>query len=279
MFRLHRFVLWSAAAAICPLSGVGPAAAGSTPADHALRVTPPVEFVAGVEDTQVSLNGEWDFILDVPRGFDPGQTDGLDWKPVSIPGHFSADGYGRMHKEFGVPVAYRKSISVPEAWADQRVALRFDSVEGLTTVFVNGERIDQRDTHYLPYELDITDHVEPGGEAEIVLKIAKSSITQWWRPEKGGIRRDVWLQALPPVNLASLNVTTDFDDAYEDAELWVRLKVANQSGRDAEGLRIAFTLTGPEGETIDLGEHAAADLGGVGAGDLETFEVSLPIEG
>ncbi|MFP3325551.1 hypothetical protein R0K05_21070, partial [Planococcus sp. SIMBA_160] len=89
-----------------------------------------------------------------------------------------------------------------------------DSTEGLTNIYVNGEHVLERDTHYLPVEVDVTEQVTPGETAELVLTISRSSVTRWWRPEKGGVRRDAWLMALPDVNIASFNVTVDFDEAY-----------------------------------------------------------------
>ncbi|MEO0514296.1 MAG: sugar-binding domain-containing protein [Planctomycetota bacterium] len=280
MSRISRNTLSTTLIACTATLGFVICAAPASSSETTLRVTPPVEAVHRVGQHQVSLNGSWQFVREASQQFDPADPatyDALEWKSVNVPGHFSSDGYGRMHKEFGVPVAYRKTFAVPATWDSQRIALRFDSVEGLTTVFINGQRVDQRDTHYLPYELDITDFVEPGQEADILLKIAKSSITQWWRPEKGGIRRDVWLQALPLVNLASLNVTTDFDEQYQDATMHVRLKIANQSEDSAESPEVQLSLIGPDGKAIDLGEHATHQLDSVEPGQLETFTLSLPI--
>jgi beta-galactosidase len=181
-----------------------------------LRVTPPVTSVAGLADYELSLDGAWGFIRDVPEGFDPVAPDAVAlpstaWREVEVPGHFSLQGHGRMHEEFGVPVAYVRTVVVPESWRGCRVLLRFESVEGHTRVYVNGTKVGERDTHYLPLELDVTDAITPGEQARVLVMISASSITQWWRAEKGGIRRSVRLMALPPLHLAGLNVTTRID--------------------------------------------------------------------
>ncbi|MEM7624172.1 MAG: glycoside hydrolase family 2 TIM barrel-domain containing protein [Planctomycetota bacterium] len=252
----------------------GPAAI----ANDTLRVTPPVSAVADLPEFHVSLNGAWGFMKDVPPDFDPADPGFFDWAEVTLPGHFALQGHGRMHKEFGVPVAYYKTVGVPDDWDGRRVVMRFDSIEGLTRIYVNGEFLLERDTHYLPVELDITDAVTPGEDVEIVMTIAASSITQWWRPEKGSFRRDAWLMALPEVNLSSLNVTTDFDEAYEDAVMRVEYEVANQSGAPAEAATLALTLTGPAGEAVDLGEHATYTLPVLPSGQARRSVLEVPIK-
>ena len=103
------------------------AAALSGPADAVpVRVSPPVVSVAGLDRHEVSLNGTWNFLKDVPEGFDPAAPGEQEWAAVEVPGHFATQGHGRMHKVFGVPVAYHRSVDIPATWDGRRVVLRFD---------------------------------------------------------------------------------------------------------------------------------------------------------
>ncbi len=250
----------------------------STTHSPELRVTPPVASVSGLDTHQVSLNGTWQFMKDVPPDFDAGWADDYDWAEVTVPGHFSAEGHGRMHKEFGVPVALRRTVEVPAEWGDRRVFLRFDSVEGDTTIYVNGTEVLRCDTHYLPVEVDVSDHVTPGEAADVVLTVAKSSITQWWRPEKGGIRRDVWLMALPDVHVSSLNVTTDFDEGYDDATMRVEFELRNAGESPAEAATLALQLTDDDANTVALGDHATATLPTLAPGSITRFALDIPVD-
>ncbi|MEO1236988.1 MAG: sugar-binding domain-containing protein, partial [Planctomycetota bacterium] len=160
-----------------------------------IRLTPRSVDVPGIADARLDLNGEWGFVHDVPESFDGRGASVSEWDAVRVPGHFAFQGLPRMHEEFGVPVAYRKAFDVPAGWADARVMLRFESVDGLTRLWVNGHPAGENDIATLPSEFDITAFVRPGQPNEITLTVETSLATYWSRRELGGINRDVYLQA------------------------------------------------------------------------------------
>ncbi len=61
---------------------------------------------------------------------------------------------------------YRRSFSVPEAWAGQRVLLHFGAVDWKATVWVNGTEWGSHQGGYDGFSFDITDALNVGGDQE-----------------------------------------------------------------------------------------------------------------
>lgn len=80
----------------------------------------------------------------------------------------SASGVGRTWLE---RAAYRRSISVPAAWAGNRVVLCFGAVHHEAHVLLDGVQIAHHVGGYTPFEVDVTDLVPAGGEARLEVRV------------------------------------------------------------------------------------------------------------
>lgn len=243
----------------------------------AVRLTPRDVTVAGLDDSRVSLDGTWGFVRDVPEGFDGTAASVTGWSDIEAPGHPALQGLGLMHEEMGVPVAYQREVETPTAWEGRRVILRFEGVDGLTRVWVNGQVVGENDIATLPSEYDVSEYVRPGETNEIVLTIEKSLVTRWSRRKLGGITRTAYLQALPGVNLARLHVDTGLGerpDAPDTVNAHVR--VANQTDAVVSGAELRFALSAASGEAVAI-EHgeALAKLPDLAPGQM--LEVTVPM--
>lgn len=238
-----------------------------------VRLTPRDVHVPGLEQSRVSLDGVWQFSHSVPAGF-RGEASVIEhWKPIPVPGHFALHGPERMHKDEGVPVAWMREVSVPAEWRGRRVILRFEGVDGLTRLWVNGREAGESDIACLPSEFDVTNLVLPGETNHILLTIEKSLVTRWSRRELGGITRSVYLQALPQVNLGRLHVDTQLvsgEPHYAVAN--VHLLVANQSAAAVPGAQVALRLVEPDGTSRPLLEKPVP-LPAVAAGQSLTCTI------
>jgi beta-galactosidase/evolved beta-galactosidase subunit alpha len=237
------------------------------------------------------LNGEWAFRLfdspaAVPEAFaDPG-FDAGDWDRIDVPRLWETEGYGTpqyTNVVYPFPVdppavpsenptgAYRRTVEVPDSWADQRAVLRFEGVDSAFHLWVNGERVGYSQGSRLPAEFDVTDHLHPGENtvAVRVLKWSDGSYVEdqdmWWM---SGIFRDVSLYVTPETYVSDLDVRTDLDDDYEDAILRTAVDVANDGDADATR-RVAVRLRDEDGGvvasmdervTVPAGERATVDL-------------------
>ncbi|MFC9647224.1 MULTISPECIES: glycoside hydrolase family 2 TIM barrel-domain containing protein [unclassified Streptomyces] len=184
-----------------------------------------------------SLNGHWRFRLSptaalaadfAAEGFDDSR-----WGSIPVPSHWvlQDDGaHGRpiyTNVQFPFPIDpphvpdenptgdYRRHFEVPADWSEaERVVLRFDGVESLFKVWVNGDEIGVAAGSRLAHEFDVTSSVRPGGNV-VAVRVHQWSAgsyledqDQWWLP---GIFRDVTLIARPAGGIEDVWLRTGFE--------------------------------------------------------------------
>ena len=64
---------------------------------------------------------------------------------------------------------YTRKFSAPAVAPDERAVLRFDGLDTLADVFVNGSKVGEAANFFLPHEFDITDAMKPGAENEVAV--------------------------------------------------------------------------------------------------------------
>jgi beta-galactosidase len=107
---------------------------------------------------------------------------------------------------------HRRSFELPD-WTSERVLLRFDGVESIYRVWLNGTEIGVGKGSRLVQEFDITDVVRPGQNVILVRVHQWSSMSyqedqdQWWLP---GIFRDVTMLSRPPGSIDDLWLGTEY---------------------------------------------------------------------
>ena len=122
---------------------------------------------------------------------------------------------------------YRRTFTVPAAWAGQRVLLHFGAVDWETTIWINGKKAGQHQGGYDPFSLDITGLLKKDGPQEIVVAVWDPNDTgntngiprgkQVLKPKGirytaiSGIWQTVWLEPVPQTFIASLKITPDVD--------------------------------------------------------------------
>lgn len=171
---------------------------------------------------RLSLNGDWRFhlwpshkgVLDDVA--DP-NFDDSSWATLPVPSHWVLQGdgaYGRpiyTNVQYPFPVDppyvpdenptgdHRRTFERPE-WDVERYLLRFDGVESVYRVWLNGTEIGVGKGSRLPTEFDVTEALRSGTNTLRVLVHQWSSMSyledqdQWWLP---GIFRDVTLLGRP----------------------------------------------------------------------------------
>lgn len=163
------------------------------------------------------------------EGFDDQQ-----WDSIPVPSHWVLQGdgaYGRpiyTNIQFPFPIDpphvpdenptgdYRRHFHVPAEWSTaDRIVLRFDGVESLFRVWVNGVEIGSASGSRLAHEFDVTSAVRPGDNVVAVRVHQWSAASyvedqdQWWLP---GIFRDVTLLARPVGGIEDVWLRTGFDE-------------------------------------------------------------------
>ncbi len=146
---------------------------------------------------------------------------------------------------------YRRTFSLPPAWAGRRVFLVFESVDSAAQVWINGQDAGYSEDSRLPAEFEITRLLQPGTNSLAVLVPRFCSGTyledqDYW--QMSGLQRTVYLYAKPAVHLRDFCVTTTFDAAYRDATLNASAYVSPSP--EMTRYRVAFRLFDPEGQAV-----------------------------
>jgi beta-galactosidase len=197
-----------------------------------------------------SLDGDWAFLL---HDSDPGDdlhgpppfaavdSDASEWDLIPVPSHWGLHGHG--HPTY-TNIRYPFPLDPPHVpdhnptgdhrrvfeWHSSfcpggRTLLRFEGVESLATVWLNGTEIGWFTGSRLMTEFDVTDHLVDG-ENVLAVRVHQWSAAsyledqdQWWLP---GIFRSVSLQGRPANGLDDVFVRGDRDPATGAGTLDVR---------------------------------------------------------
>jgi len=259
----------------------------------------------------VSLDGPWQFLLD-PE--DDGTARGLhepdaewpdDAHEVTVPHAWQEDD---RYREYTGTAWYRRTVTVgpvddtigdENTLADgDRTFLRFDAVDYETTVYVDGHEVGTNREGYLPFEVEVTDHLSPGEhtiavevtDPEDLSEIPHGKQGDPWYTRVSGIWGAVTLETRPDTFVADLKATPDLDD--DSVTVDVRVDESDESGEGAtadadDGLAVDEAAVGVEregeavaSETCDLDgvdDSVGAGGGVVEAGDAGgTCTLSIP---
>jgi hypothetical protein len=216
----------------------------------------------------ICLNGLWEFEpVSLREGFkegvDPapalGSMDRAGWEktPIRIPSPWNVnsfadrDGQGGDFRCFpSYPAAWekckmgwlRKKFFLPAAWKGRRVQIHFEAVAGDVQVLVNGKPVGTHFGIFLPFDIDITDAIRPGGGNELCVGVRKADLFDrrgsygrrtyqagsFWGQHIAGIWQDVFIVALPDVHVANVFVQPRVDADTLGAEV----SLVNERGVD-----------------------------------------------
>jgi beta-galactosidase len=218
---------------------------------------------------ELSLDGPWDFRFsqsaDAPEDFTQGGAASGEWTSIPVPAHWQLHGFGKpmyTNRVYPFPVDppyvpeanptgdYRRTFRVPADWDIERVLLRFDGVDSLGRIWLNGAEVGIVSGSRLRHEFDITDLLRRDGENVLAVRVHQWSSgsyledqDMWWL---SGIFRNVTLLGRPTGAIEDHFVHADFDSDTGQGILCV----------DASGpARVVVPELGidvPAGETVRI---------------------------
>ena len=221
-----------------------------------------------------TLNGAWEFEFDdADRGLAERwyATSGQRFsKTIQVPYAFQSKLSGIGDTSFHDVVWYRRAVRIPENFRRdaRRVMLNFGAVDYEATVWVNGARVGDHQGGHVGFGLDITDLLK-AGDNQIVVRVFDPSTDrtiprgkQYWKPNSEiiwytrttGIWQPVWLEAVAPVHVARLRITSDIDNSQVQIET-----ILNKPAPPDTRLRLSASL---RGEVQARSEFAAIATGG-----------------
>ncbi|HEU5484990.1 MAG TPA: beta-glucuronidase [Microlunatus sp.] len=203
-----------------------------------------------------NLDGLWSFALD--------RADLSRSSEMAVPASYNDITTDPAVRNHVGPVWYRRSVWVPTGWQGRRIVLHLESATHRATVWVGDVEVTRHEGGYLPFEVDVTEHVTPGAESVITVEVdntltfqtippgvvedtAHGKRQRYWHDffNYAGLHRSVWLYATDPTHLDDVTVRTDLDGLTglvhyetriagpaEEVEVVVVL-------RDAEGVEVA----------------------------------------
>lgn len=189
----------------------------------------------------IDLNGTWKFQLapdaaaaDRLTAFYALDFDASYFADIEVPGHWTQQGFEEPHYVNGTESEgfYRYTFEVPEAAKDIRAILSFGGVWVSAEVWVNGTSVGRHDSGFTEFEFDVSDELLPGETNHVAVRVRQQipaslfkfdANDDWGLP---GIYRDVEIYFTPKhLYLANVEVSTDLDANYRDADLEIRAMV------------------------------------------------------
>ena len=220
-----------------------------------------------VRDDWLCLNGEWGFEIDqgdsgIHRGLPERELNGA----ITVPFCPESDLSGIGNHDYYNAVWYRRSATVPSAWAGKRILLHFQAVDYDSTVWVNGEEVGRHRGGFSPFSCDITDVASAGDEITIVLRARDDGQSPQPRGKQAtdygpqgaiyvrttGIWQSVWLEPVPEIALRRPRITPDLANQT--------LRLEQPITGNAPGLRLRATVSDADGEVISAETSAEFDL-------------------
>ncbi len=203
-----------------------------------------------------------------------------DWKDITVPGYwevqrFSEPTWWQPDDAVGY---YRRTFTLPPAWRDRTIRLRFEGVNNSAEVWVNGHEIGFHESGFTAFEFDVTPHLKFDGENSIAVRVAKWTLTHEYDTDDawflGGIWRDVYLYSLPASRMDDYWVRTEFDPQYRDAVLRAQIRLRTGEPHRAQNCTIEGVLYDADGTAVSLeGFRAQLTLAGRDALPVELASV------
>lgn len=248
-----------------------------------------------------SLNGDWQFHwspkpADRPQDFYRTDFDDKGWKPIPVPSNWEIQGYGvpiytnipypwgqpdppRVPADNNPVGSYRTRFSIPAEWKGRQVFLRFEGVASAFYVWVNGEKVGFSKDSRTDAEFNITPQLKPGENllAVEVYRWSDGSYLEdqdFWR--LSGIFRNVSLLSVAELHLRDLEVKTDLDAQYKDAELTVLATVRNFSKEERPATIEAQLLDAEQRPVLPAAKAEVKPAAGKDAVGTIRFAVTNP---
>ena len=189
---------------------------------------------AGFAQT-ISLNGPWAFRTDPniqgeTRGWFNANHPTAGWDSLPVPGNWD------LRNEYAHYVGkgwYRRTFATPARANGKTVRLVFEAVYHDCTVWLNGRKLGENHSGFLPFEFDVTGLLNADRPNTLVV-CADNSLTRGAIWNWGGIRRPVTLESSETVSVVRQHVTPTVDLAAKTATVAVRVFVQNYQNQPAE---------------------------------------------
>ena len=218
-------------------------------------------------DAWLCLNGEWQFETDQgDSGLERGLLERDLESKITVPFCPESKLSGIETHDYLNAVWYRRIVTIPEAWAGQRVLLHFQAVDYDTTVWLNGHEVGRHRGGFSPFTCDLQGLAEAGETVTLVIRARDSHQNPQPRGKQArdfgpsgaiyvrttGIWQTVWLEPVPACALRRPRITPDVANGL--------LRLEQPLSNNKPGLRLRATLSDQTGEIVTVESSADLDL-------------------
>lgn len=226
-----------------------------------------------MRDSHLSLNGRWDYaILPTPEGerfaARPDAWDGEIIVPFSPETPLSGVQRQLQPDE---TLWYRRTVTLPEGFRDERTVLHFGAVDQDCVVYVDGHEVGRHEGGFTPFAV----RIDPASDVfELSVAVRDVSDTSYrsrgkqrldrggiWYTAQSGIWQTVWLEAMPELAVRTLELTPRMDFGDDGSVTDARLDVVVRTWDDLPGTAsVVLRQEGAEVSRIDVEAGVAATL-------------------
>lgn len=204
--------------------------------NKAIKISPSLVFLflflgispPALAQMEFSLNGTWEFRTDPNNLVESEEWFRADlnrdgWDNMEVPGNWD------LRNEYAHFVGkgwYSKSFTLPSDWDAKAIILNFEAVYHDCTVWLNGKKLGENNSGFLPFEYEVTDLLVKGQENTVTVcadnTFKRGAIWNW-----GGIRRPVKLSAYDGLRVTRQHITPTVNLEKREAGVSIRLFLEN----------------------------------------------------
>src|SRR5690349_2487443 len=150
-----------------------------------------------------------------------------DAREIAVPASYNDLFASAEAREHVGDVWYQTHARIPARWRGERIVLRFDAATHSAVVWVGDSQVVEHEGGYTPFEVDVTDVVEPGADVRITVLV--NNVLTWHTIPPGyvvetangrrrqqvfhdffnyaGLHRTVWLYTTPRSYISDVTIT------------------------------------------------------------------------
>jgi beta-galactosidase len=195
-------------------------------------------------DTKIPFDFDWKFALNEQQGAEDPEFDDSGWRVLDVPHDFSiehpfdstyATGAGGGYTYSGIGW-YRKHFITGPDYSNKKVSVLFDGVYRNSEVWINGHYLGIRPYGYSSFYYDLTPHLKPVGENNVIavkVNTTEQPNSRWYTGS--GIYRHVWLVPKDKLHINQWGVFARTIEANEqEANVDVSIEVNNNHETDQQ---------------------------------------------
>ena len=217
--------------------------------------------------TRETFDFNWRFAKgDHPGAEQPTYND-TTWRSLSLPHDWSIEGpYDQNAPTAGpggyLPTGigwYRKTFRLPETSKNKKLTIQFDGIYQDSTIWLNGHKIGAQPYGYIPFECDLTPHLNPYPQPNVIavrVDNSRQPNSRWY--SGSGIYRHTWLRITDPLHIPTWGVTITTPEITADrATIHARVLVRNDTSAP-RAASVKLAILDASGEAIAEASQALA---------------------